>query len=157
MVAYGMEDKCSGGGYAQAFLLECVAALKVLEYQNSLIATVKSTSAFMKEFAALAVGRVDLTQDDLYSLPFLGISSAKTRQIGSDKMTVETLARSQDWIGLLRSGVVLLPDPNRVLSHQSSPARLKSEHFLITKLVHLVKGEFQERDKGWTDFITTDA
>jgi len=67
-----MVPSCSGGGYAQAFLLECTAALKVLEYQNSLIAITKETHSFMKEYAKLAVGRVDLTQNDLYALPPLG-------------------------------------------------------------------------------------
>lgn len=138
---------CNQVNYAQEFLLECVAALKVQELQNSLISVTKEVNVFIHKLANLAAGQVNLTQESIRFLPPVGAFLEKGSILQNEGMTVESLALSQDWIGLLRSGIVLIPDPRRVITRMSSTDRLRSSKSLIIKLTHLVRDEINMRDE----------
>jgi len=127
------------------FTLECIAALKVQEIQNSLITVTKEVNVFIQQFATLAAGQVSLTSETVRALPPVGAFLEKGTCLQREGMTVESLARSQDWIGLLRSGIELVPDPRRTITRTVTADRVKESSSLINKLILLIKEEISRR------------
>lgn len=143
----GLDMGCNRERYSLEFLLECTAALKVQGIQESLMAVTKEVNVFIQELATLAAGQVDLTSENIQSLPPVGAFLAKGEVLQRDAMTVEDLARSQDWIGFLRSGVELVPDPRRTITRMTSADRVRASQSISSRLISLVREESRLRER----------
>lgn len=147
----GHDVGCLRESFASKFLLECLAALKVQELQESLTTVTKEVNAFIQDFSSLVTPQVGLTQEDFQVLPPIAAFISKGQAMMGDKYTVEQLALSEDWIGLLRSTILLVPDPRRTITRKSSTDRARQAGSIASKLIRLVKDESRLRGQELSD------